>query len=60
MRSKCAAFNLDATNGVCELLSAHLCNHSGIELDESETFSYYDIYENSAAEVSLEQFDGIE
>lgn len=47
----CAAFNLDRSAGVCELLSAHVCNHSGLELDRSDTFTYYDVYPESFIEV---------
>ncbi|OQR68988.1 C-type lectin domain family 4 member F-like [Tropilaelaps mercedesae] len=46
----CAAFNMDRSNGVCELLSAHLCNHSGLELNPSDTFTYYDVYLDPATE----------
>ncbi|XP_022697031.1 solute carrier family 15 member 4-like isoform X4 [Varroa jacobsoni] len=48
----CAAFNLDRSAGVCELLSAHVCNHSGLELDRSDTFTYYDVYPESFIEKS--------
>lgn len=50
-KDDCAAFNLDKENGVCELLSAHLCNHSGLELEPSDSFTYYDIYSEAATEV---------
>ncbi|XP_028967730.1 uncharacterized protein LOC114827982 [Galendromus occidentalis] len=50
MGNSCAAFNYARSEGVCELLEAHVCSQSGIRLNNSDAFTYFDVYDKPGAE----------
>lgn len=47
----CTAFNLHRSDGICEILSVHVCNQSGLNLEFSHGFDYFDVYRTPSEEV---------